>query len=369
MEALAPAELHVPFLPRPLPSARAWSQDAFSSATPAEPASAFSSFPGLCSSSAAGTFLPPRTLRLWFRTLSPSLPASAGRPHPPSQTPGPVPGALFSSPRQLFPGHLPPAQLSAPSPPRLGRSSCCSLPQARPPWGPFLPGQASGGNDNNIPPRPALLPPRPEALFPQLSAAVSPGTGPLPPVSRPSRCPSLQAWVLPARDTESGKWCDRGSTEFLTSCFITVTAHHSGGKQVVKMASRNNCKQGDSVVYGRNAVKGETSVTRKKICDVQWPAWPSGLIMAEELCPYGEKSSQNSCGVSHGLLQLLLSRKDLLVVDKWKTGNHQLLFQFWAGRRSAEATCAILLPALAWPAACGEGNGLRVLRCECCSGL
>lgn len=110
-------------------------------------------------------------------------------------------------------------------------------------------------------------------------------------------------------------------------------------------------------------------MTRRKICNVQWPARPSGLIRAEALCSDGEKSSQNSCGVSHGSLQLLLSRQDLLVVDEWKTGNHKLLFQFWARRRPAAAACAILMPALAWPVAGGEGNGLCVHRCECCSGL
>lgn len=304
-----------------------------------------------------------------------SLPPGLCRlPSSPFPDPRPCAWSTVFQPSAAVPRAPAPCTALSPVPPSPGPQQLLLAPSGQasvgtlPPW----PGLRGERQQHSSPASPA--PPQARGLVPPALGSClpwhrAPASGPLPPVSRPSRCLSLQAWVLPARDTESGKWCDRGSTEFLTSCFITVTAHHSGGKQVVKMASRNNCKQGDSVVYGRNAVKGETSVTRKKICDVQWPAWPSGLIMAEALCPYGEKSSQNSCGVSQGLLQLLLSRKDLLVVDKWKTGNHQLLFQFWAGRRSAAATCAILLPALAWPAACGEGNGLCVLRCECHSGL
>jgi len=76
------------------------------------------------------------------------------------------------------------------------------------------------------------------------------------------------------------------------------------------------------MVHGRNAVKGETNVTHRKICNAPCPAWPSGL-RAEALCPYGGKSSQNSCTVSHGSLQLLLSRQDILMVDKWKTGTQK----------------------------------------------
>lgn len=55
-------------------------------------------------------------------------------------------------------------------------------------------------------------------------------------------CPMPASTGAPSQGTGAGKWRGSGSTEFLTSRFITVTAHHSGDNRVVRMASRNNCK-------------------------------------------------------------------------------------------------------------------------------
>lgn len=69
-------------------------------------------------------------------------------------------------------------------------------------------------------------------------------------------------------------------------------------------------------------------------------------------CLRGEKSSQDSCGMSQGSLQLLLSRQDLLTVYKWKPGKHRLLSQFWAEKRLAAAACAAVMLVV-----CGECSG------------
>lgn len=103
---------------------------------------------------------------------------------------------------------------------------------------------------------------------------------------------------------------------------------------------------------GRSAAKGRSCGTCRKIPNVLWTAWPSGLVKIEAQRPRGEKSSQDSCGISQGTLQLLLSRQDLLTVYKWKTGKHELLLQFWAGRRLAAAACAAGMPVV-----CAECSG------------
>lgn len=133
------------------------------------------------------------------------------------------------------------------------------------------------------------------------------------------------------------------SAEFLTPHFIMVTSCHCGAK----MASGK-----DSMGHGRSAAKAGSFGTHRKIPNVPWAAWPSGLIKIEAQCPRGEKSSQDSCGISQGTLQLLLSRQYLLTVYKWKTWKHKSLSQFWAGRRLAAAACAAGMPGV-----CAEWSG------------
>lgn len=94
-------------------------------------------------------------------------------------------------------------------------------------------------------------------------------------------------------------------SEFLTSHSIPVGSRHSGAR----MMSR-----GDNTGHGRSATKGETCGIHRKIPNVPWAAWPLGLAETEAQCLRGEKSSQDSCGISQGSLQLLLSRQDLLTV-------------------------------------------------------
>jgi len=69
---------------------------------------------------------------------------------------------------------------------------------------------------------------------------------------------------FPFSTPHSGKQRGSRSSEFLPLHFITVTAHHCSDNKVVRMASRNICKSGNSMVHGRNAVKGETSMTHRK---------------------------------------------------------------------------------------------------------
>lgn len=111
-------------------------------------------------------------------------------------------------------------------------------------------------------------------------------------------------------------------------------------------------EQEDNMGHGRSAAKGEICGTHRKIPNVPWTAWPLGLVETEAQCLRGEKSSQDSCGTSQGSLQFFLSRQDLLTVYKWKPGKHKLLSQFWAGRRLAEAACAVAMPVV-----CGEWSG------------
>lgn len=105
-----------------------------------------------------------------------------------------------------------------------------------------------------------------------------------------------------------------------------------------------------SASQGTTWSMAETLLKRKPIGKsviMQWPSQPSGLIGSE-------KNSQNSCGVSYDLLQLFFSRQGPLRLDKWKTSNHNLLFQYWECRRSVVVACATLMTVLAWATACRE---------------
>lgn len=153
-----------------------------------------------------------------------------------------MPGApLFPALSSCSPGTCPSTALShdppAPRPQQLSHSpSGQALWEALPPWpglggGNVLPGQPCS------PPGPGPCCPSSRQLSPLTTGLWLQAPFPAFPFS-----PMPTSTGAAGQDTRAGKWCAGGSAEFLTSHFITVRAHHSGDKRVVRMASRNNCK-------------------------------------------------------------------------------------------------------------------------------
>lgn len=196
-------------------------------------------WPPLIFSSRCLPLTPPRTHHAFgFGPSPPPARPPQGLPQPPSQCPGlgHLPGAPFPSPQQLFPRHpLPPGAAISPIPPSPTLQQLSLIP--------LKPGLM----ERPLPPVQALLRPRPEASIPSAPGSCLPsrqtsasGFRPFSPAFPFTPMPAKHG-VLLSRDARAGKSCGSG-VEFLTSRFITLTAHHSRDNRVVGMASRNNGK-------------------------------------------------------------------------------------------------------------------------------